>query len=458
MTGLPALRRSVPSSSRAPTPGGEKSGSGPIPVAARWRSASIGGIDVGEPMPHFAVLSAPLAGHLNPLQVLGTELIQAGHNVTVVHVSGAARFIFADGIGFAALPPHADEAPLDTYLAALAEPTGPVGFRRMIRATAKMTEALLDRAPDVLKRIGADAVIADAVEPAGPLIARRAGLPHVVAITGLPLMREAGVPPPFVGWRHRSGPVARLRNRGGHVVSDHLMRPISRAVQARARDWGLTAAAAPVLHVAQCPRGLDFPRAELPARFLYGGPWRSRQAGDPIDLPDDGRPLVFCSLGTLQGSRRPLFEIMAEACAMIGARAVIGHAGGLSAAAAARLPGRPLVRAFWPQGAVLRRCTAAVLHGGFNSVLDALAASVPIVALPIAFEQPATAARLVRIGAGRALSPRGLTARTLAEALARIIGDPGYRAAAHRLAIEMEGAGGAARAAAAISETLATGS
>ena len=403
---------------------------------------------------HVAILSAPLAGHLNPLQVLGAELVALGHRVTVVHVAGAARFVTDAAVGFAPLPARSAADPLDRYLAALARPTGPVGFGRMIRATAAMTDTLLDEAPALLDRIGADAVVADAVEPAGPLIARRVGIPHVVAVTGLPLLREAGVPPPFLGWRYRPDAVGRFRNLGGYAVADRLMAPITRVLEARRRRWRLEGDDEPLLHVAQCPRGLDYPRAALPAGFRYGSSWRSVPVGD-VDLPDDGRPLVFCSLGTLQGSRRSLFAAMAGACAAIGARAVIGHGGGLGPAEEARLPGEPLVRAFWPQEAVLRRCVAAVLHGGFNTVLDALAAGVPIVALPIAFEQPATAARLARIGAGRVLSPRRLGPGALAGALAEVVDRPGYRDSARRLAAEMAGAGGAAGAAAAISAALA---
>ncbi|MEG8055626.1 glycosyltransferase [Sphingomonas sp. 22L2VL55-3] len=63
------------------------------------------------------------------------------------------------------------------------------------------------------------------------------------------------------------------------------------------------------------------------------------------------------------------------------------------------------MRAFWSQTRILPKCSAAILHGGFNTVLDALAAGVPIVAVPLAFEQPATAARLKRIGAARIVSP-----------------------------------------------------
>lgn len=408
---------------------------------------------------HLAIITSPVPGHLNPLQVMGAELVALGYRVTVVHVADAARFVTDEAIGFAPLPDRvAGNESLDAYLGKLARPAGMVGLNRMIRATAAMTRALLDGAPRVLERIGADAVIADAVEPAGPLIAQRIGVPYVVGVTGLPLMREENVPPPFLDWAYRPDAVGRFRNRGGYAVSDRLMRPITGVLNTRRKAWGLESdREEPRLHVAQCPSGLDFPRTDLPPRFLYGSSWRRPSIQDPV-LPDDGRPLIFCSLGTLQGSRRALFETMAAACAAIGARAVIGHGGGLGPAEEAMLPGQPLVQAFWPQEAVLRHCTAAVLHGGFNSVLDALAASVPIVALPIGFEQPGTAARLVRIGAGRALSPRRLSVRTLAGALEEVLRKPSYRAAASRVAAEMSAAGGAPRAAAAISEALSSSS
>ncbi len=401
---------------------------------------------------HIAVIAPPTPGHFNPLQALGLALVDHGHRVTMVHVAEAARLVTAPGIGFAALP-GGGAGGLADYLERLADPTGLTGLTRMIRATAAMTGRLLDGAPALLQAIGTDAVIADAAEPAGALIARRIGVPHVASITGLPLLGEPNVPPPFLGWRYRADGLGRFRNWGGYTVANVLLRPITQVVHERRQAWRLEGEGAPRLSIAQCPRGLDYPRRAMPG-LIYGAPWRSAEV-EAIALPNDGRPLVFCSLGTLQGGRRGLFATMAQACATIGARAVIGHGGGLSAAEVAALPGDPLVRAFWPQGAVLRRCCAALLHGGFNTVLDALAAGVPIVALPIAFEQPGTAARLSRIGAGRVLSPQGLTADRLSVALADVIRNPGYRQAAARLAAEIAEGGGAARAATLVSAALA---
>lgn len=402
---------------------------------------------------HIAIIAPPTPGHLNPLQALGAALGEYGYRVTVVHLAEVARFVTTPGIGFAGLDTAGSTTlSLDSYLATLADPTGFLGLTRMIRSTAAMTATLLDQAPEVLRRIGVDAVIADSAEPAGPLIAQRLGIPYVVSITGLPLLREPNIPPPFLGWRYRADRWGRVRNQVGYFVSDLLLRPITHVLDERRRAWGVGEDMAPPapLSIAQCPEALDYPRA---ASVVYGGPWRA-VASKMLDLPVDARPLVFCSLGTLQGGRRALFSTMAQACAAIGARAVIGHGGGLSAAEVAALPGDPLVRAFWPQQAVLRHCSAAVLHGGFNSVIDALSAGVPIIALPIAFEQPGTAARLVRIGAGRTLSPRGLTVERLARALKDVMQDPRYRIAARGLAAQIDTAGGVVQAAARVDAAL----
>ena len=404
---------------------------------------------------HFAIVAPPTLGHINPLAALGSELIRLGHRVTFVHQSDVAPLIRDTQLGFEPLADAvAGEQSLSRYNAVLAAPTGLTGLTRMIRATAAMSERILDHGPAVLKRIGANAVIADSAEPAGALLAQSLDLPCVISVTGLPLLGEANVPPPYLGWKYRADAIGRFRNRAGYMVANRLMRPVTEVLNRYRATSGLPHGQSdPRLYIAQCPAQFDYPRKGLPLNFHYGSPWRVPQLLD-VDLPGDGRPFVFCSLGTLQGSRYGLFARMSEACAAIGAQAVIGHGGGLSAAEAAALPGHPLVRAFWPQEAILRRSAAAILHGGFNTVMDALAAGVPIVALPIAFEQPGTAARLAWLGAGEALSPGRVTVHGLAAKLRRVLREPTYRLAATGLSAAMKTGGGAASAAARIDEAF----
>lgn len=402
---------------------------------------------------HIAIVAPPVPGHYDPLKVLAARLVERGHRVSFVHMADAAALV--PGFGFKAVGAgsHGPGA-LARYTDQLARAARPTGFFGMIRATAAITEMLLDDLPHALRRIGAEAVIADATEPAGGLVARHLGLPWASSVTGLPLLREPHIPPPFVDWPHQPDEAGLKRNRTGYRIADALSRPIARVLARYGARWGLDPHTdqgfSPALQVAQCPPMLDFPRRELPANFHYCGPWRLPEAS-PVELPED-RPLIYCSLGSLQGNRPALFAAMTQACADLGARAVVAHGGKLSDADARALPGDPVVRAHWHQSSILPRCRAAILHAGFNTVLDALAAGVPMLVAPIAFEQPGTAARVVRTGAGHRLAKKA----DLGIALAELLGDASCRTNAERIAAGMKTLGGADEAAERVSRLFAT--
>lgn len=390
---------------------------------------------------HIAIVAPPVPGHYDPLRVLAAALERRGHRASFVHMPDAARLV--PGFGFEAVGArtHGPGA-LARYADILARASRPTGFLAMIRATAAITSMLRQELPDALRRMRADAVVADSTEPAGGLVARDVGLPWATSVTGLPLLREPAVPPPFVDWPYGDDPASLHRNRVGYRIADWLQRPIARA----AGTANPAASFSPDLQVAQCPPQLDFPRRALPPGFHYCGPWRAA-AEAPPDLPAaDGRPLIYCSLGSLQGDRPSRFAAMTEACARVGARALVATGGRLSDADAARLPGDPIVRAHWHQPSVLPHCRAAILHGGFNTVLDALAAGVPMLVAPIAFEQPGTAARVRHHGFG-ALLPKRLTADRIASALRALLADEGMTGRARAVADQMRTLGGIEEAA-----------
>jgi zeaxanthin glucosyltransferase len=202
------------------------------------------------------------------------------------------------------------------------------------------------------------------------------------------------------------------------------------------------------LQIAQAVAGIDFPRSELPSSFHYLGPFRN-EAEEPFALPPLGKdaPLVYCSLGTLQGSRFGLFRNIAAACADLGLNLLITHGGLLSVAEASALPGSAMVYDFVPQEAVLKHADLVVSHAGFNTVMDALAAGLPMVAVPIAFEQPAIAARLVRSGVAEVVTRRRATRRDLRDAIEKVLREPIYRERAEVIRQEIALAGGVKRAA-----------
>ncbi|HEY0084904.1 MAG TPA: nucleotide disphospho-sugar-binding domain-containing protein [Allosphingosinicella sp.] len=390
---------------------------------------------------HFVVIAPPLTGHYKPLAALARTLTERGHRVTFVHHAGAAPLAASLGLGFQALPGRSGGK------------LGLSGVGGTVKEMARQTELLCREGPAVLREIGAGAILADQLEAAGGLLAEHLRLPFATVACALPINREPAVPPPYLDWPFDRSEKGLNRNRGGYRIADLLMRRIGSTIRREALNLGLRPRRlledcfSPTLQLAQAVPGIDFPRSELPPSFHYLGPFRYA-ASESFELPqDDGSPLVYCSFGTLQGSRIRLFERVAAACANLGLRLVLTHCGRLTPDQAARLPGDPMVRDFLPQEQVLKRADLVVTHAGFNTVLETLNEGLPMVALPLAFDQPAVAARVARAGVGRVVKPNLASRRVLEQAISDMLNQPSYRARAGVIAQEIANAGGVARAA-----------
>jgi MGT family glycosyltransferase len=118
--------------------------------------------------------------------------------------------------------------------------------------------------------------------------------------------------------------------------------------------------------------------------------------------------------------------------------------------------GHVLVAPRVPMLDLLPRLDAVVTHGGLNTVCEALAHGVPLVIAPIRGDQPINAARVVAAGAGIRVSFGRARPGQLRDAVASVLTDPAYRAAAQRMRGSLAAAGGAT-AASALLEKLAGG-
>jgi len=343
-----------------------------------------------------------------------------------------------------------------------ARPSG-LGLLRLVHDTVRATEMLCRDLPGALRGIGAEAVIADSMEPAGGLVAEALGLPFVSVASALPINREPAIPLPFVGWPYDPSERGLTRNRGGERVSEVLLLEQRRAVARHAARFGLARkerledCLSPLAQISQTVASFDFPRQALPPHFHHVGPLRP--AGpDEAELPyavSPDRHFIFASLGTLQGGRGSIFRAVARACRAVDAQLLVAHCGGLTPHQAERL-GATWVTDFAPQRAVLARATVAVTHAGLNTALDALSFGVPMLAIPLAFDQPGVAARIVHHGVGERLSPVFLRAGPIEAALRRLIADPAYRSRAEAIGADIAHAGGVTLAAEIIMEAVAT--
>lgn len=124
-------------------------------------------------------------------------------------------------------------------------------------------------------------------------------------------------------------------------------------------------------------------------------------AGLPPDVRafcDDGPPPIAFTFGTGMLHAHDLHRAAVEACGLLSVRGILltHHGEQLPSP----LPPNVLHCAFAPFSQLFPRCAAVVHHGGIGTVAKALAAGVPQLVLPIAYDQFDNAARVKRLGAG----------------------------------------------------------
>jgi len=402
-------------------------------------------------MTHFGIISPPVPGHIHPFAALGRELIARGHRVTYLQMIDLEEKIRAEGLDFEAIgTTDHPRGSLPASLEALGRLKGLAALRFTIQAVAKTTLTMCREAPDTIRRLKIDALLVDQMEPAGGAVADHLGIPFVTICNALPINRDPIAPPAFSPWQYRGAPWAHARNAIGYAVSDWLTHPITRVVAEYRAQWKLPLLASPddsfskIAQISQMPREFDFPRAALPPHFHYVGPLR-RAAPHSIAFPWeklDGRPIVYASLGTLQNSREAVFRCFAEACENFDVQLVISHGGGLTDAQSSQLPGAPLVVRYAPQELLLERARLTLTHAGLNTVLDSLAHGVPLVAVPITYEQPAIARRVEWHGCGESIALPQLNLRRLRARLASVLHEGCYREGAARMQAAISAAGG----------------
>jgi UDP:flavonoid glycosyltransferase YjiC (YdhE family) len=90
-----------------------------------------------------------------------------------------------------------------------------------------------------------------------------------------------------------------------------------------------------------------------------------------------------------------------------------------------------------PFSRVFPACAAVVHHGGIGTCAQALAAGVPQLTMPLAFDQPDNATRLWRLGVGRWVRPQEFRGDRVAAALAALIDNEQVAARCRQWAAEI---------------------
>jgi UDP:flavonoid glycosyltransferase YjiC (YdhE family) len=180
----------------------------------------------------------------------------------------------------------------------------------------------------------------------------------------------------------------------------------------------------------------DPPPAGLPPNHHYVGPLDREPppvGTDTAFLDETGAPWVLVTLSTSpQAGELALARAALDALAERPVRVLLTLAPGHPRDELGPVPANARVDGFVPHGTVLDRARLMVGHAGHGMVAKALRHGVPMVLVPWGRDQPGVAARAEAMGAAAVVPRADCTAERLAEAVARVLGEPGYAKAARR--------------------------
>jgi len=418
-------------------------------------------------MAHFGILCPAASGHLNPMTALGYELRQRGHRVTVVGFLDAKPKVLAAGLEFRAIGEEAfPSGAISNSLATLGQLNGLAAFRYTVKVFQQFTLTLLEEAPAAFQIARVEVLLIDQTSFGGSTVAQFLGLPFITVCCALMLNQEPSVPPFNTAWMYSSAWWVRIRNQLGHSLMARVARPITEVIVEYRQRWHLPAYSHPddaysnLAQLCQQPPEFEFPRQHLPACFHFTGPYSNPASREPSSFPFEqltGQPLIYASLGTVQNRLLGTFATIAEACQDMDAQLIIALGGGSTPEALPALPGSPLVVAYAPQLELLQQTTLTITHAGLNTTLESLSNGVPMVAIPIANDQPGVAARIAWTRTGEIVPLKGLSVFRLRSAIQRVLTERIYRENALKLQAAIQQAGGTKRAADIIEQVVATG-
>jgi zeaxanthin glucosyltransferase len=418
-------------------------------------------------MTHFGIICPAATGHLNPITTLGRELLHRGHRVTVFCLPDAKDRTLASGLEFQSL--GEDEFPAGSMtegFAQMGKLSGLTAFRYTIKLITQVSDILLSQAPAIIKKAGVEALLVDQVSPEGGTIAEFLKLPFITVCSALLLNREPNIPPFCTSWQYNPTLANRLRNQVSYQLLSLAVKPIRKGIADYRRKWQLPLYYHPndyyskLAQLSQQPMEFEFPRQDLPPYFHFTGPYHNPASRKPVSFPFEqltGKPLIYASMGTVQNRLLEVFSTIASACEDLDAQLVISLGGGAPPESLPKLPGNPIVVGYAPQLELLQKATLTITHAGMNTTLESLSNGVPMVAIPVANDQPGVAARIAYTGVGEVVSLKQLNVPKLQTAIRKVLTKESYKKNAITLQKAIQQAGGSSRAADIIEQVVSTG-
>jgi zeaxanthin glucosyltransferase len=404
------------------------------------RPDPLGDANVAAPGGHVGFVVRPgQFGHYRPAFALAKSLAERRVACTFFGFERDRQVVERAGFPFAALSREDYPDPIrppEFHQLSVREQ-----FRTLRKVRCAADRALVDIDVGQLRTV--EVVVCDALFSEGRRIATRASLPTILLHTSLPheIHRPRGaraLPPmtsllgPATTWREQ----LRVdwewwwRWRQFWVHPGQLPLMVYYAGAAWRRQLRTTAHTEPELELVACPRSFDFATPEQP-NLCYGEPLVatepecvSSSSTSPADVyVAFGTNDLFCGPAAVRFVRRLLHVAAGERDLTF----LVALSPRLRAQLSHEIACNVRLAELVDQIAALRSARLMVTHGGLNSVKECIREGVPMLVVPITWDQPGNAARVRFYRLGLVLDVEKASENDIRLALRQLLSNPEYR-------------------------------
>jgi UDP:flavonoid glycosyltransferase YjiC (YdhE family) len=344
---------------------------------------------------------------------LARALEAAGHRVSFATDPGFCGYV--RGAGFEAHPAGLDQPEAQARFVAATPgwaeipPQDRMPFQFPGLFAGARVAPMLHDLESIMAGVRPELVIHDTAELAGAIAAEAAGVAHAEHSFGI--LRPAIV----------------------RAVATEILAPI--AARLGVVNPGVSGSNGE-LYLDICPPGIQQPEiADVPnvQRLRPVGFDAGRDAVLPrwvADLPD--QPTVYVTMGTVFNKSVDVFTTVIDGLRDEGVNVIVtvGETG--DPALLGPQPDNVHVERFIPQTPLLEHCDVLVSHAGSGATIGALAAGVPMLAVPQGADQFLNAEAILTVGAGLRLLPSELTTTAVRDATRQLLDDPRFADVARR--------------------------
>lgn len=384
-------------------------------------------------MAKFVFVVPPLTGHINPTLSMGTALLERGHRVAWITLDQSlGTKLPAGGELLVIRYDQNDQQKKDSekYLDIITKKIvyGIDSIKFLYEEVLiPLNRHSYEGIASLLDQYQPDLVITDHQMFAGAIAATNKNYPYVTSVTAPAAIKVMDELPKVHEWEVNQI-VALQKEFGIHEAGSIACSTLATLVFTSKAFFG---------------------EMELPEYYQFIGPvFNRRKTHVPFNweaFHANNQPKILVSIGTTfdHEHKKNFFAKVTEAFANENLHVVVVSDPDLFES----WPANFTVQREVPQLDLLPHLDAVVCHGGHNTVCETLMHGLPMVVIPIAYDQSHVAGRVFRVGAGERLNFNRFKASHLKEAVNKVMQNSSYKMAAEEIKQSFTDAGGTASAA-----------